>query len=127
MADTDEGPVWTGKLEWLAESNRSITEAVDAAAASAGDRTATSEAADWLRDYLTDQDTGCESATVKSAGKKAGHSVDALKRARKRLRVRCESSGFPRRTYWQLPQSEHAHRGTTPTAPNCSNCTHCND
>ena len=38
VADTAEGPVWTGKLEWLGESDRSIREAVEA---STGDRTAT--------------------------------------------------------------------------------------
>ena len=125
VADTDEGPVWTGKLEWLGETDRSITEAVDAAASSSGDRTATREAAEWLADYLSDEGTACPSAAIKLEGKKAGHSADALKRARQRLRITCESLGFPRRTYWQLPQSEHARaRGdpaptaqTAPTAP----------
>ena len=115
VADTDEGPVWTGKLDWLPESDRSIAEAVDAAAASSGDRTATSEAADWLHDFLTDQGGACDSATIKREGGTAGHSANALKRARQRLRVICEAVGFPRRTYWQLPQSDHARGGTPPT------------
>ena len=114
VAETDEGPVWTGKLDWLPETDRSITEAVDAAAASAGDRTATTEAADWLLDFLTDQGGACESATIKREGAPAGHSVNALKRARQRLRVVCEAVGFPRRTYWQLPQSGHARGGPPP-------------
>lgn len=123
VADTDEGPVWTGKLDWLPETDRSIAEAVDAAATSTGDRTATSEAADWLQDYLTDQGDACESAAIKDAGKKAGHSQDALKRARQRLRITCKAFGFPRHTYWKLPvpQSEHARAGGGPptalTAP----------
>ena len=117
VADTREGGVLTGKLEWLGESTRSITEAVNAAAASAGDRTATSEAADWLHDFLTDQGGPCESAPIKQEGRKAGHSADALKRARHSLRITCQSLGFPRRTYWQLLQSEHARGGAIPTAP----------
>ena len=40
----------TGKLEWLGESDRTIREAVEASGDSDGDRTATSEAADWLAD-----------------------------------------------------------------------------
>ncbi len=53
VAETAEGPVWTGKLHWLGETTRSIREAMEAATASTGDRTATAEAADWLHDYST--------------------------------------------------------------------------
>ena len=51
VARTAEGEVWTGKLEWLGETRRAIKDAV-MAAASNGPETATSEAADWLVDYL---------------------------------------------------------------------------
>ena len=117
VGETAEGDVLTGKLEWLAETDRSITEAIEAGAASAGDRTATSKAAEWLHDFLSDQDSRCESAVIKREGRKAGHSADALKRARQRLRVTCTAGGFPRRTYWALPQSERQPQGGTPTAP----------
>ena len=117
VAETEEGDVLTAKLEWLGETDRSITEAIDATAASVGDRTATSEAADWLHDYLTDQGPRCKSAAVKQAGRQAGHSVDALKRARQRLRVESVPVGFPRQTYWELPQSEQQPKGDAPTAP----------
>ena len=105
VATTLEGEVWTGKLEWLGESDRSIREAVDAATESAGDRSATSEAADWLQDYLTSQGGTAASEAIIREGGRAGHSRPALHRARQRLHVRCDGRGFPRKTYWLLPSS----------------------
>jgi hypothetical protein len=105
VADTDEGPVWTGKLEWLGESERSIREAVESAAASSEDRSASAEAADWLRDYLESQGGSCDSADVKNAGKKAGHHAEAIRRARQRLKLRVRAEGFPRKTIWSLPSA----------------------
>lgn len=121
VADTAEGEVWTGKLMWAGESQQSIREHFEAAADASGDRTATSEAADWLADYLSSEGGTLESSVVKTAGKRAGHSPDALKRARKKLQIVSDSRGFPRKTYWILPPSSLAPTTTTaltaPTAP----------
>jgi len=87
VATTDEGEVWTGKLIWTGETDRSIKEAVQSAAESAGDRCATAEAADWLHDYLISQSGTRDSADVKAAGKAAGHNLSALQRAAKRLHL----------------------------------------
>lgn len=103
VAETEEGPVWTGKLEWTGTSGRTITDAVESATESSGNRTATSEAADWLKDALTSQGGTADSAAVKAEGKRAGHSLNAIKRARKQLRVVSTSLDFPRRTVWSLP------------------------
>jgi hypothetical protein len=100
VADTAEGPVWTGKLEWLGESDRSIREAVEA---STGDRTATGEAADWLEDYLTSVDGTQDSQIVQEDGRRAGHSKNALYRAKDKLRITSDTSGFPRKARWSLP------------------------
>lgn len=108
--------VWTGKLEWLGECATAIRDAV-ADTTQDGDRSATSEATDWLADYLAGAGGSADSAEVKKAGGKAGHSTDSLKRARLRLGCPSLSVGFPRRTVWTLPQSEHARAGTHPTAP----------
>lgn len=122
VADTNEGEVWTGKLEWRGESARSIHDALEAASETTGDRTATSEAGDWLQDYLSGEpDHYCDSATIKREGAKAGHSIDSLKRSRKRLGITSQSVGFPRKTYWSLPvgapQGRHITALTTLTAP----------
>lgn len=111
VADTDEGPVWTSRIVWQGERSQSIAETLETAADSSDARSATSEAADWLSDYLTAQGGIDDSATIKREGHRAGHSVDALKRARKRLRAVVESQGFPRRTYWALPGSQPPQSG----------------
>jgi len=100
VADTAEGPVWTGKLEWLGESDRSISEAVEAAP---GGRTATSEAADWLQNYLTSVGGTQDSQTIQEEGRRAGHSKSALYRAKDKLRITSATSGFPRKARWSLP------------------------
>jgi hypothetical protein len=117
VADTPEGAVWTGKLEWLGETDRSIQEAIDTAGEQTGDRTATQEAADWLVDYLTSQGGTRDSAIIKQQGKQAGHSADSLKRARRQLRIVSAGRGFPRRSYWSLPSQESPGESPTPTAP----------
>jgi AAA domain len=124
---TDDGVAWTGRVEWGDEHPTSIGEAIRTAAASADDRSATTEAARWLDDYLESKGGNAPSADIKSAGKKAGHSEDALKRARKRLKLHISESGFPRITHWHCSteskliaqseqQSEQIPRGDTPTA-----------
>lgn len=102
VADTDEGPVWTGQLTWDGETERTIGEALEASAAPGG-KTAVDEAAAWLEDYLDEQGGGAESNAVKAAGKTAGHARATLERAAKRLKVSVEQQGFPRRTWWALP------------------------
>jgi hypothetical protein len=114
VADTAEGEVWTGRLQWDAEDNRSIRECVEAAALVSGDRTATSEAGDWLIDYLESQGGRADAADIKREGARAGHSKDSLHRAKKRLRLGSVSSGFPRRAFWFIA----THTATTTTTKN---------
>jgi len=103
VADTAEGPVWTGRVEWVGESGRTIRQALETVGEGSDARTATAEAGAWLEDYLTTQGGTADSKDVRAAGQKAGHSIDALKRARQRLQVVSESYGFPRQTRWLLP------------------------
>lgn len=87
VAETDEGPVRTGRIECLGESDRSIAEAIDSAAASVGDRTATRDAADWLRDYLGGVCGTQDAQTIQQEGHQAGHSRNSLYRAKKLLKI----------------------------------------
>lgn len=104
VAVTDEGEVWTGKLTWTGESDRSIKDALQASTqAAAGDQTAVTEAAEWLADYLQRDEGESESGPLKKFAHQAGHAERTLQRARVKLRVQTTSRGYPRRTYWRLP------------------------
>jgi len=103
VADTDEGPVWTSRVRRIGQRAQSIREVLESVGATAEARSATGEAAGWLEGHLTNQGGTDESASVKEAGRKAGHSRDALYRALKGLKGTTESRGFPRHTYWSLP------------------------
>jgi hypothetical protein len=104
VAETPEGEVWTGRLAWLGESDQTIQEAINSASEQAGEKGATTEASDWLFDYLTSQGGVAESRVVKKEAEKAGHSSTALRRARERLHLGSDSYGFPRMTLWKLPK-----------------------
>lgn len=119
VADTKDGPVWTGRLAWLGEASVGIREAVQDASVP-HDRTAVGEAADWLADYLREAGGSAPSSDAKRDGGKEGHSHDALKRALRRLQGTVISTGMPRRTVWHLPaslQSAVARGGSPPIAP----------
>lgn len=91
------------------------------------DKSASEEAAEWLLDYMWTQGGRASSGEIKKAGRAAGHSEDALKRARKRLRLIAKSEGYPRKTYWVTTELNAVQLGdlnpspstalTAPTAP----------
>lgn len=126
--DNDGEAIYTGKVKWLGESDQSITDALSDADSGEDSRTAVGEAGEWLESHLRASGGVDESSSIKSAGQKAGHSYDALKRARKRLKITFSSSGFPRKTWWTLPgtqpvdQSERVPLETPPTAPTALTC-----
>lgn len=125
VAETEDGPIVTGRVRWLGETDRQIREVLESAGETSDARSAVGEAAGWLLDYLTSVGGTADSATIKVEGKSAGHSQDALKRARPRIKAVSESTGFPRRTYWRLPDPFTVGpapvgatlRETAPTAP----------
>ena len=121
---TDDGTAWTGKLVWTGEVETTIADAVRSAAVDSDDKHATLDAADWLDDYLTSQGGTAESASVKKAARAAGHSDRTLHRARQKLHITTSSQGFPRKTWWNLPEAadspatgprDHGTTGTTGT------------
>lgn len=72
----------------------------------------------WLADYLTQQGAAPSKDVKAEAHKEIGVSASSVDRAAKKLRVIIESRGFPRRTYWSMPdtvtspdhtQSHHSH------------------
>ena len=75
------------------------------------------EAAGWLSDYLTANGGTASSADAKRDGVKAGHSQKVIRRARERLGVTVESSGFPRATWWTLPEPQPCPQSCPPVVP----------
>ena len=61
----------------------------------------------WLEEALADGDWH-DSAGLKKLAASAGINERTLQRAAKDLDVEHESRGFPRSTWWRLPQSRHA-------------------
>lgn len=94
-------------LRFVGESDKTAKEIVAAAyeAEKGNEGEDRTEAEQWLEDYLTQQGTTA-SAEVKKAAMKALRIPDrTLKRAAKDLGVVSESIGFPRVTFWSLPDS----------------------
>src|SRR5665213_12264 len=106
VADRADGEIWTGRVEWIGESDVTISDALVASGEDSEARSATEEAVDWLQDYLKSVGGVAPSGTIKLQGHAVGHSARTLDRARKKLRIATESAGFPRQTFWQMPASE---------------------
>jgi hypothetical protein len=112
--DTEEGSAWTGRLTWGGQHAGSIGDAMRRASVDPDDKSATTEAAEWLEDLLVSKSGSVASADVKRLGKAAGHGEQPLRRARERLGLTTRSEGFPRVTYWESPvvsQSCQSFRG----------------
>jgi energy-coupling factor transporter ATP-binding protein EcfA2 len=104
VAETDEGEVWTGKVEWQGDADRSVDEVIYALSEGGMDgMSAIDEAAPWLEDYLTTVGGSKASAIVKKAGGEQGHNHRTLQRAASKLKIQVTSEGFPRTTIWTLP------------------------
>ncbi len=102
VADTPDGDVFTGKVEWTGETDQSISEALSAVNDGPSKQTAVDRAARWLEDHLGAHGGSAPSDEVKLAGKEAGHSDRTLKRAKVQLGVDVKSIGYPRKTHWVL-------------------------
>jgi archaellum biogenesis ATPase FlaH len=103
VADTPEGAVWTGKLEWLGDATRTLADAIAVSAGTATEQVERNEAAEWLEQYLQSVGGACDSTIVKKAGNRAGHSTRTLTRARQKLGLTVSTYGFPKQTGWALP------------------------
>jgi AAA domain len=101
--DSDDGTIWTGRVEWGEPVTGTIGSAMAMANEDSGVRSAVDEAGDWLEDWLATQGGEAPSKDVYRAGAKENHSQDSLKRAMKRKdSISYRSEGMPRTTVWFL-------------------------
>ncbi len=100
---TDEGIATVGKLVMLGESDRSVLDIFSVGTGQdTDDRDELEQVIKWLRDYLTAA-VKAKSGDVKKAARDAGFAERTLHRARQKLRVETPGEGFPRITWWRLP------------------------
>lgn len=119
---TEDGITHVGRVEWLGETDMNARDLL--AGPDTGDRTERETAAAWLEDYLT-QNGKSPSKDIKKAAKAVDITERTLARARQSLGVCTSNEGFPRQSYWALPNSSGAsdancdvrarERGTTGT------------
>jgi hypothetical protein len=88
------------RVQWVGESSHGAAELL---AVHDDVPMALAEVQYWLEDYLL-QEGPCRSRDVKDAGRKEGHSQRSIERAAQKLRVVARSEGFPRQTFWSMPQ-----------------------
>lgn len=104
--ETKIGPAKTPELRWGDEVEGSIYEVLERSNEGLEARSLTTEAGEWLLDFLETVGGKASSAQCKKAGRQVGHSVATLGRARKKFRVGVESVGKPRETYWMHPNTD---------------------
>jgi archaellum biogenesis ATPase FlaH len=69
-----------------------------------------SEAQAWLEDYISEHQP-VRSKDVKDAAKAEGFSGSTIDRAARKIGVEAKPEGYPRKTFWSLPQSrQHPHQ-----------------
>lgn len=107
VADTDEGAVWTSKIEWLGEDDQSVRDVMEATAERAtGSQGA--ECAGWLREFLlaredADPPHSAPRAEIVAAGRAEGYSLPTIKRAQAKAGVEIQNTRtVPRSTVWIL-------------------------
>jgi len=104
--ETDgDGTAWTGRLDWHGEADITIADALKQAA-SDGDSHATSDAAEWLKQYMHTQGGKSDQGDIAKAAHKAGHSESAIKRAKGKLNMTYRKAGFPAVATWYMPGHE---------------------
>lgn len=103
-------PIWTGRLQWTADSQRSIRDMLseETTATSEGHPSAITDACEWLTDYLEDAGGRADSNVIRRAAAHAGHHKNTVYRAKDRLGLIATSVGFPRKVYWSIPGSASA-------------------
>lgn len=100
-------PAYISRFVLGPESSTSVKEQMVAAGRPDDDKSAVSEAGDWLREYLEDEDGVGVLSDIRKYSKKAGFSDSSIDRAKKKLGLRTKQTGFgkDKASYWYLPES----------------------
>lgn len=108
VADTDEGPVYTGAVKWTGESSETIADITSAYRPDAESREKAGDAALWLKEFLpTKESEALAKQAVLDAAGRAGYSESALDRAKKKIRFKSRQQGFGKEKtslWWAEPE-----------------------
>lgn len=102
MVDTEDGVTHVGCVRWLGETDQNARDLLSGPA-EGDDVTERQTAAAWLEDYLQQGKTS--SKEIKKAARGADISERTLARARQSIGVITRNEGFPRQSYWELPDA----------------------
>ncbi len=97
--NTNEGPTWTPRVEWLGESEVSVSDVMSPAKPK-------KKVERWLVELLTENGPMTRPEVIE-LGKAAGHSQSAIDRARGDLDIESEK-GFGGAAKWSLPSHSRA-------------------
>jgi hypothetical protein len=106
--DTEEGPTYVSRFVLGPETATSVSDVMrdEANGGSGSDKTERDEASEWLEDYLMTGGRAGEAPPkeVQAAARAAGISPNALKEAKKRLKVQSvKGTGYHAGWFWTLP------------------------
>jgi RecA-family ATPase len=110
VVPTPEGQTSAGRVEWLGETDQNARDLL--AAPEPEDRTERATAEAWLEDFLTESGK-TSSKEIKKAARAADISERTLARARQSLGLVTSNEGFPRQSYWELPDTSCASRASS--------------
>lgn len=105
--DTEDGPTYVSRFLLGPETTTTVSDVMREDSLPEGSRYETTETVEWLRGFLADLG-GCEDAReIKKAGAKEGYSTSSIDRAKRKLRLVAQHSGFgkDRRAVWYLPEA----------------------
>jgi AAA domain len=109
--ETDEGPTHVGRLRFLGESDRTVSDILGDRS-DPDERSDRDEAVEWLCGYLKAQDGEAKRDDIVKAAKADGIAERTLGRARVKARVTTQREGFGQGSVWRLPafvpQSGHS-------------------
>jgi 5S rRNA maturation endonuclease (ribonuclease M5) len=107
VVQTDEGPSYVSRFVLGSETNTSVSEVMREESMPDSGKGEANENVEWLRGYLTDMGGSDAAADIKKAARKNGISDSAIDRAKRKLGVKAQHSGFgkERRSHWYLPEA----------------------
>lgn len=107
VVDTEEGPSYVSRFVLGPETNTSVRDVMRDESMPDTGKAETNENVAWLRGYLADLGGSEDAVEVKKAARKNGISDSAIDRAKRKIGIKAQQSGFgkDRRSRWYLPEA----------------------